>query len=146
MGASERDKGARGEREVAAIFRAHGFDCDRVPNSGGLRLKGDLYGDLPVHVEVKRQERLQLWQWLGQARDEAGDGVPLVAFRRNGSEWYAALPLAALADLLKRMRCRYCGQVTHGLTVCQDCGHVLAADEMARLEAEHEESERGGVA
>ena len=49
---------------MEAIFRAHGFDCDRVPNSGGLRLKGDLYGTLPVHVEVKRQERAHLQRLL----------------------------------------------------------------------------------
>ena len=91
MSRRERDKGAAGEREVAAIFRAHGFDCDRVPNSGGLRLKGDLYGarlaQLGAHVEVKRQERLQLWAWWEQAVADAEDGVrPMVAFRRNRSE------------------------------------------------------------
>lgn len=101
MSRSERDKGARGEREVAAIFREHGFDCDRTPNSGGLRVRGDLAGTVPAHVEVKRQERLQLPTWLRQARDEAPEGVvPVVAFRQNGDEWYAVLPLPALALLI----------------------------------------------
>ena len=102
MSRSERDKGAAGEREVAVIFRAHGFDCDRVPNSGGLRLKGDLYGELPVHVEVKRQERLQLWQWWEQASSEAGAGLPMVAFRRNRSEWLAVVRLDDLVELLAK--------------------------------------------
>lgn len=132
MARAERDKGARGEREVAQIFREHGFDCDRVPNSGGLRLKGDLYGDLPVHVEVKRTERLRLWTALRQAADEAGDGVPVLVFRRNRAAWHVALPLEAFADLLKRMRCRYCGSMTHGLAVCHDCADVLAGDEVAQ--------------
>jgi|SRR4051794_11180923 Holliday junction resolvase len=102
MSRSERDKGAAGEREVAAIFRAHGFDCDRVPNSGGLRLKGDLYGVLPVHVEVKRQERLQLWQWWEQAVSEAPEDVsPVLAFRRNRSEWLAVVRLDDLIGLLE---------------------------------------------
>src|SRR5205807_3693116 len=101
MSRRERDKGAAGEREVAAIFRAHGFDCDRVPNSGGLRLKGDLYGELPVHVEVKRQERLQLWQWWGQAASDAGvKQRPVVAFRRNRSEWLAVVRLVDLVEVL----------------------------------------------
>ena len=56
MGKPSRDKGARGEREVAAIFRAAGFDCNRVPNSGGLRLKGDLYG---ASVRVGFVQRLR---------------------------------------------------------------------------------------
>ena len=104
MSRRERDKGAAGEREVAAIFRAHGFDCDRVPNSGGLRLKGDLYGELPVHVEVKRQERLQLWQWWGQAVDEANYARlrPVLAFRRNRSEWLAVVRLDDLVELLAK--------------------------------------------
>jgi Holliday junction resolvase len=101
----ERDKGATGEREVAAIFRAHGFDCDRVPNSGGLRLKGDLYGVLPVHVEVKRQERAQVWQWWEQAVSEAPEGVrPVLAFRRSRSEWLAVVRLDDLVGLLAEPR------------------------------------------
>src|SRR4051812_42378602 len=47
---SERRKGAGGELEVARIFKAAGFDCDRTPNSGGLRIRGDLHGELPLHV------------------------------------------------------------------------------------------------
>jgi Holliday junction resolvase len=102
MSAAERRKGAAGEREVAAIFRAHGFDCDRTPNSGGLRLRGDLYGTVPVHVEVKRQETLRLPTWLRQAEAECGDLTPVVAFRQSRGRWYAALPLDALAELLDR--------------------------------------------
>ena len=104
MTRAQRDKGARGEREVAAIFRAHGFDCDRTPNSGGLRIAGDLYGNVPVHVEVKRQETLRLWEWLAQAEAECSDQVPAVVFRRNSSKWYAVLALDELASLLRRAR------------------------------------------
>lgn len=101
MGASERRKGVAAEREVAAIFRAAGFDCDRVPNSGGLRIKGDLYGSLPVHVEVKRQERLQLPIWLRQAQREAGTKLPVVAFRQSRGDWFGVVPLPYLAELLR---------------------------------------------
>jgi hypothetical protein len=71
-----------------------------VPNSGGLRLKGDLYGALPWHVEVKRTERLQLWQAIDQAAGECDGKTPLLCFRRNRSDWYAALPLDALLSLI----------------------------------------------
>lgn len=101
MSNSERRKGALGEREVAAIFRAAGFDCDRTPNSGGLKIRGDLTGTVPAHVEVKRQEVLRIPLWIAQARDEAPAGVtPVVAFRQNGAEWYGALPLDHLAALM----------------------------------------------
>ena len=105
MGRMQRTKGNRAELEVAAIFRAAGFDCDRVPNSGGLRIKGDLHGDIPVHVEVKRAERLKLPEWLAQARDEAPEGVtPVLAFRRSHEPWYACVPLEALVALLSVAR------------------------------------------
>jgi Holliday junction resolvase len=100
MSRRERDKGTRGELEVRDVFRAFGFDCDRTPNSGGLRIPGDLIGTVPVHVEVKRQERLQLWQWIEQAEQEAAGAVAVVAFRRSRSRWRADLDLERFAELL----------------------------------------------
>lgn len=104
MTRAERDKGARGEREVAAIFRAHGFECERTPNSGGLHIPGDIVGVTGVHVEVKRQETARPWAWFEQAARESlvtpGYVIPVVAFRRNGSDWLALLPLADLVKLL----------------------------------------------
>lgn len=108
MSRAERDKGTRGELEVAAIFRAAGFDCDRTPNSGGLRIAGDLYGvALPFHVEVKRQEVARPWLWMAQALAEApADAVPLVAFRRNRSRWLALVDLEAMVALAAALRAR----------------------------------------
>jgi hypothetical protein len=105
MSGTERRKGANGEREVAALFQTAGFDCARVPNSGGLRIKGDLYGDLPLHVEVKRQETARPWAWAMQARVDAGQGQPwLVAFRRSGDSWLALMPLVDVVELLARAK------------------------------------------
>lgn len=99
-GRASRSKGRSGEQEVARLFRAAGYDCERVPNSGGLRLKGDLYGNVPVHVEVKRTEHLELWRSLAQAAAECGDKPPVLAFRRSRSPWYAAVPLDYLLSLM----------------------------------------------
>ena len=102
MSGSERRKGAGGELEVARIFKAAGFDCDRTPNSGGLRIRGDLHGELPIHVEVKRQETARPWLWAKQSRDDAGAGERwLVAMRRSHDEWLALLPLASVVRLLR---------------------------------------------
>jgi hypothetical protein len=113
MAKASRQKGLRGEHEVAAIFRAHGFEVrglegegdhlcilgPRVPASPtamGAHLNG-----LTIHSEVKRQERLQLWQWLAQLEAEAPPGtLPLLSFRRNRSPWYACVPLEALVKVL----------------------------------------------
>jgi hypothetical protein len=100
MAASSRRKGLAGEAEVAAIWRRAGLDVR------GLEGQGDHLVSLGngrwLHLEVKRQERLQLWQWLAQAVAEAPpDAFPVVAFRRSRGEWYAALPLADLIALVK---------------------------------------------
>jgi hypothetical protein len=105
VSAAQREKGARAEREVAAIFQAAGFDCNRVPNSGGLRIKGDLYGDVPAHVEVKRAEQLRVPEWWRQTRGEAPEGVlPVLTFRQSRGEWLALVPLDALVRLLGAAR------------------------------------------
>jgi hypothetical protein len=99
---AERRKGVAGELEVRDVFRARGFDCDRTPNSGGLRLKGDLLGTVPAHLEVKRQEVARPWLWFAQAVADAPAGVlPIVAFRRSRSPWLAIIGLAELAELMQ---------------------------------------------
>lgn len=101
----QREKGMRAELEVSQLFQAAGFDCNRTPASGGLRITGDLYGNLPLHVEVKRQEVLRLPLWLRQAADEAPQGItPLVAFRQSRTPWYGAMPLEAVVALLADRR------------------------------------------
>jgi Holliday junction resolvase len=92
MSKSERVKGADAEREVAAIYREHGFSCDRTPQSGGLRWKGDLVGSMGEHVEVKRQEIVRPWLWIAQAENESV-GPWAIAFRRNRTKWYALTEL-----------------------------------------------------
>src|SRR5574341_102030 len=103
MSRASRDKGARGEREVVAILRRHGFDAQRTPNSGGLHVKADVIGVSGVHFEVKRQETARPWAWMAQAiadscTDDAAEQV--VAFRRSCSPWYAMVELEALVRLL----------------------------------------------
>lgn len=100
MSATERSKGARGEREVATILRAYGLEVDRTVHNSGYFLRGDITGVDGYHVEVKRQETLRVPQWIRQAEDECGDLVPVVTFRQNRGDWYAALPLRDLARIL----------------------------------------------
>jgi Holliday junction resolvase len=99
MAVKSRRKGVKGEREVAQVWQAAGFEVR------GLEGLGDhvvICGNgVTIHSEVKRAERLKLPEWLRQAAAEAPQGtVPVVAFRQNRGEWYAALPLEALAGLI----------------------------------------------
>lgn len=96
MARASRDKGLAGEREVAAIFAAAGYSVRNLEGQGDALAIGS-NGRL-MHVEVKRHERLQLWEWIKQAEAETPKGVPpVIAFRRNHSMWRADL---ALDDLL----------------------------------------------
>lgn len=100
MARSERAKGAAGEREVAAICRAAGLDVQQLQRNRGDTT--DLLVAGKLAVDVKRQERLQVPIWIRQAAAEAPAGtVPVVAFRQNRGEWFAALPLAALVELAR---------------------------------------------
>lgn len=101
MGRMSRDKGARGEIEVARAFRDGGFpEADR-----GARL--GKHGDDVVRVagcaiEVKRTEKLQIWASLEQVvRDAPMGTTPVLAFRRNHGTWKAALELDDLIALLR---------------------------------------------
>lgn len=106
MSKAQRDKGKRGELEVRDVFRAHGFsDVDRTPNSGGLKIVGDLYGqsieDARLHVEVKRAETLALPAWTRQAEADCPEGfTPIVAYRRSNEPWRGSLDLNRLVQLL----------------------------------------------
>lgn len=113
MGKASRRKGVLGEQEVAGVLRSHGFDAWRSPNSGGLRVKGDVLGWVGFHLEVKRQETLRVPDWLRQAHAEAAAGegplVPVVAFRCNNrrpqepiGRWHAILPLDVLTALIRK--------------------------------------------
>lgn len=111
MARASRDKGARGEREVAHVWTDAGFPCHRTPNSGGLIIPGDIVGLDALHMEVKRQERWDVPAWLRQAHAEAPDDtLPVVCFRRNARVndpcglWHVALPLGAFVGLWSASR------------------------------------------
>lgn len=107
--AASRRKGLVGERQVADAFESWGFQVRGLEGSGDWlaflsaedRQIPPTYA-LTLHVEVKRQERVRLPEWIAQAKAEAPSGVPpVVVFRQNRAEWIAALPLADLLELIR---------------------------------------------
>lgn len=94
-GKTSQRKGADGERELAAILQAHGYDCTR----GGSLSFGevpDLTGLPGIHCEVKRSETLRLPEWMAQAERDAkrfGDGAPAVFHRKNRQPWLVTMRL-----------------------------------------------------
>lgn len=86
-GRGRRNKGARGERELAELlFYRTGVEVtrnlDQVRNGGH-----DLDGIEGIKIEVKRQERLCLPAWWRQCIRQAKDEIPVLAYRQNYKPW-----------------------------------------------------------
>lgn len=104
MGKASKTKGRRGELEVAAILRAHGFPGRRTAQyCGNTGDASDVVGLDGYHIEVKRCERVQMFEWIAQAEHDAKDGaVPIVVFRKNGTRWYVAVSLDDFLSAVSR--------------------------------------------
>lgn len=91
---NSRDKGKRGELELARVLRGYGYDARRGQQYSGLIGDPDVLGLPGVHIECKRVERLNLTDAMIQAKRDARDGeIPAVFHRRNREEWLVTMRL-----------------------------------------------------
>jgi Holliday junction resolvase len=101
MSASQKNKGKRGERELARFLTERGHPSRRgVQFSGSPDSPDVLCTSLPFHIECKRCERISIYDALEQAEGDA-DGPALVAHRRNCKPWLAILRLDDLLALVQ---------------------------------------------
>ena len=82
---SAKAKGAKLEKDIATLYRKHGFeDARRMPLSGAMG--GHLSGDIsfrfqvPFKVECKNQEKVKLWEWWTQTLSQVGMNQEPVLF------------------------------------------------------------------
>jgi len=104
MAARERRKGAAGELEVIHLLRDHGWrDARRTSDGRGQQTRGDVTnGPAGIHLEIKRQERLNVPAALRQAEADAHPhDVPVVVHRPARMQWMATLPADELFALLR---------------------------------------------
>lgn len=100
---NSREKGKRGERECAAeLNRLFGLECRRGQQFSGIEGK-DVVGWPGVHVECKRDERLNVINALKQAIRDARHELPVVIHRKNNSDWMITLRLEDLKELARRV-------------------------------------------
>ena len=105
-GRAARDKGKRGEREVAERFRAAGYVNARraVQYNGRPGTAADVTGVPTLHIEVKRVERDAVRKWIAPAiRDAKAGGkgdIPVVCHRKSGEEWLVSLRLDDFLTIL----------------------------------------------
>ncbi len=63
-------------------------------NGVDLHLSSKAKAEIPFAIEVKNQERLNIWEALKQAKSHVtGKEIPILAFRRNRSKVYVALEI-----------------------------------------------------
>ena len=91
---NSRNKGAAGERELAAKPREYGYKCRRGHQYSGANGDADVVGLPGVHIESKRVEKLNLYAAVVQAvRDARGGETPAVFHRKNNKEWLVTMRL-----------------------------------------------------
>lgn len=91
---NSRQKGARGERELAKWLTDHGYPARRGQQYCGANGDADVICDSlkDIHIESKRVERLQLYQALEQAASDCKeDDIPVVFHKKNGKDWVCIL-------------------------------------------------------
>lgn len=99
---NSRNKGAAGERELAAKLREYGYDCRRGQQYSGANGDADVVGLPGVHIECKRVEKLNIYDAMAQAvRDARDDETPAVFHRKNHHEWLVTMRLDDFIRLYK---------------------------------------------
>lgn len=97
MAVNGKQKGKKGELELARKLREYGYDVRRSVQYNGKAEEGqaDCLGLPGVHIECKRTERLNLYDAVNQAiRDSEGkEEIPAVFHRKNRCDWVVILPL-----------------------------------------------------
>lgn len=102
---NSRQKGSRGEREAAAAWvQAVGGTARRGQQFAGGTESPDVVSSYEnIHLEVKRVERGNPYQWMDQAIRDAGPKLPLVLHKRNRRDWLVVVRLCDVPRLAKEI-------------------------------------------
>ena len=102
IGKQNRQKGAAGEREIAAILTEElGIPVKRI--LGQARDSGSDISTPPYRWEIKRRKAGNIaYQWMEQATVSLLPGErPIVAFRSDGKKWMVVMPLEEAVKLIR---------------------------------------------
>lgn len=99
---NSKDKGARGERELANKLKEYGYKCRRGQQYCGANGDADVVGLKGIHIECKRVERLNIYDAMSQAKaDSKADEKPCVFHRKNNCEWLVTMTLDDFMKMYK---------------------------------------------
>lgn len=102
MSVNSRQKGSRGERELANKLKEYGYGTRRGQQYCGANGDADVIGLPGIHIECKRVESLNLSKAMEQAKNDVSEGeIPTVFHRKNREEWLVTMPLEAWINLYR---------------------------------------------
>jgi Holliday junction resolvase len=103
-GRASKNKGKRGELEVAKLLADYGFTGRRGQQFAGGNDSPDVRSDLEgFHIEVKRTETINVYVAMAQAMEDRKPGeIPLVFHRRNSKPWLVVMHADDLLRLLNQ--------------------------------------------
>lgn len=116
---NSKNKGARGERELASLLRKYGYDTRRGQQYCGANGDADVVGLPGVHIEVKRVEKLNLYDAIAQAKhDSRKDELPAVFHRKNNCEWLVTMPLEQWMEIFREWEAGFIQEVEYTAEQC----------------------------
>ena len=99
---NSRTKGKRGELEAAHLLKEYGYEARRGQQFSGANGDPDVVGLPGVHIEVKRVEKLNLYEAVAQSVRDAKEGeIPIVLHRKNRAKWLVTMPFEEWMKLYK---------------------------------------------
>lgn len=106
-GRHSRNKGKRGEREVAKILQTAGFPARRtVQYNGRPGTAADVVGVPGLHLEVKFAEQERIREWYRQAERDAhaspGEEMPVIVHRKSREPWLVTMSLEDFIKIIKQ--------------------------------------------
>ena len=97
---NSRQKGARGERELANILKERGYEARRGQQYCGSNGDADVVGVKGLHIECKRVERLDINKAMEQSINDARpEEIPCVMHRKDRDYWKTTLGLDDFLDV-----------------------------------------------
>ena len=94
MPINSKSKGKKGELELAHVLKEYGYTARRSVQYNGKDGQADVIGLPRIHCEVKRVEKLNIYNAIDQAKRDAKNGdMPTVFHRKNRCNWLVTMEL-----------------------------------------------------
>ena len=99
---NSRNKGKRGELELANLLKSYGYETRRGVQYSGINGDADVVGLPGIHIECKRVEKLNIETAMEQSNRDARYGeIPTVMHRSDRKQWLVTMPLVDWMELFQ---------------------------------------------